>query len=54
MVVTEERVRTMVGEGRIAFGFAYEQTQAAIPLIIKEILAYRDANGIATTLPPEE
>jgi hypothetical protein len=43
MVVTEERVRTMVGEGRIAFGFAYEQTTTAIPLIIKEILAHRDA-----------
>lgn len=45
MVVTEERVRTMVGEGRIAFGFAYEQTTTAIPLIIKEILAHRDAKG---------
>ena len=45
MVVTEERVRTMVGEGRIAFGFAYEQTTTAIPLIIKEILAHRDAQG---------
>ena len=29
-------------EGRIAFGFAYEQTTTAIPLIIKEILAHRD------------
>lgn len=53
MVVTEERVRTMVGEGRIAFGFAYEQTQAAIPMIIKEILAYRDANGIGAAPAPE-
>lgn len=43
MVVTEERVRTMVGEGRIAFGFAYEQTATAIPLIVKEILARHDA-----------
>ena len=43
MVVTEERVRTMVGEGRIAFGFAYEQTSTAIPLIIREILSRRDA-----------
>ncbi len=43
MVVTEDRVRTMVGEGRIAFGFAYEQTTTAIPLIIMEILAHRDA-----------
>jgi Protein of unknown function DUF2620 len=43
MVVTEERVRTMVGEGRIAFGFAYEQTSTAIPLIIREILAHRGA-----------
>jgi hypothetical protein len=53
MVVTEERVRTMVGEGRIAFGFAYEQTQAAIPIIIREILAYRDANGIGAAPAPE-
>ncbi|WP_165356947.1 DUF2620 family protein [Nocardioides zhouii] len=45
MVVTEERVRTMVGEGRIAFGFAYEQTATAIPLIIKAILAHRDAQA---------
>lgn len=43
MNVTEERVRTMVAEGRIAFGFAYEQTATAIPVIIKEILARRDA-----------
>lgn len=43
MMVTEERVRTMVEEGRIAFGFAYEQTTTAIPLIIKEILARRDS-----------
>ena len=42
MVVTEERVRTMVGEGRIAFGFAYEQTTTAIPIIIREILSHRD------------
>lgn len=41
-VVTEDRVRGMVREGRIAFGFAYEQTTTAIPLIIKEILAHRD------------
>lgn len=45
MVVTEERVRTAVGEGRIAFGFAYEQMGAAIPMIISEILAHRDAAG---------
>ncbi|CAB4927847.1 MAG: DUF2620 family protein [Actinobacteria bacterium] len=45
MVVTDERVRTAVGEGRIAFGFAYEQTAAAIPIIIREILAYRDAHS---------
>lgn len=45
MVVTEERVRVMVGEGRIAFGFAYEQTTTAIPIIIKEILAHRDGQG---------
>jgi hypothetical protein len=43
MMVTEERVRTMVGEGRIAFGFAYEQTSTAIPLIVKELLARDDA-----------
>ena len=48
MVVTEDRVRTAVGEGRIAFGFAYEQTAAAIPLIISEILAYRDSLGGGT------
>lgn len=44
MVVTEERVRAAVGEGRIAFGFAYEQMSAAIPMIISEILAHRDAS----------
>lgn len=43
MMVTEERVRTMVEEGRIAFGFAYEQTTTAIPLIINEILARHDS-----------
>ncbi len=43
MMVNEERVKTMVDEGRIAFGFAYEQTQTAIPLIIKAILAYRES-----------
>ena len=47
MVVTEERVRTMVQEGRIAFGFAYEQTTTAIPLIIKAILAHRAAQTAA-------
>lgn len=45
MVVTEERVRNMVGEGRIAFGFAYEQTTTAIPLIVKAILAYRESRA---------
>ena len=45
MVVTEERVRTMVGEGRIAFGFAYEQTITAIPLIVKAILAHRESRA---------
>jgi hypothetical protein len=45
MVVTEERVRTMVEEGRIAFGFAYEQTATAIPIIIRQILSYRDLRG---------
>ncbi|MCU1669166.1 MAG: yhfU [Blastococcus sp.] len=45
MVVTEERVRTMVGEGRIAFGFAYEQTTTAIPIIIREILSHRDVQS---------
>jgi len=45
MVVTEERVRSAVSEGRIAFGFAYEQTAAAIPMIIAAILAHRDAQG---------
>jgi hypothetical protein len=49
MVVTAERVRTMVGEGRIAFGFAYEQTTTAIPIIIREILSHRDALAAASS-----
>lgn len=43
MFVTVARVRAAVGEGRVAFGFAYEQSAAAIPMIISEILAHRDS-----------
>ena len=45
MAVTRERVAELIAEGRKAFGFAYEQSQAAIPMIIKEILASRAQDG---------
>ncbi|WP_169950464.1 DUF2620 family protein [Microbispora sp. H11081] len=45
MAVSDEKVAQLVGEGKIAFGFPYEQSRSAIPLIIKAILAHRDTNG---------
>jgi hypothetical protein len=48
MAVTRERVAELITEGRKAFGFAYEQSQAAIPMIIKEILAQNGHDGGAT------
>jgi hypothetical protein len=45
MAVTRERVAELIAEGRKAFGFAYEQSQTAIPMIIQEILAHRTDDG---------
>jgi len=42
MAVSEERVAGLVQEGRTAFGFAYEQSAAAIPIIVKALIAHRD------------
>ncbi|WP_028268144.1 DUF2620 family protein [Arthrobacter sp. MA-N2] len=41
MPVTEKHVAELVGEGRRAFGFAYEQSGVAIPMLVREILAHR-------------
>ncbi len=49
MAVTEEHVAEMVGEGRMAFGFAYEQSSVAIPILVREILAHRSrAAGLSS------
>jgi hypothetical protein len=45
MAVSEEKVEQLVAEGRVAFGFPYEQSASAIPLIIKAILAHRGATA---------
>jgi Protein of unknown function DUF2620 len=45
MAVSEERVAGLVGEGRTAFGFAYEQSASAIPIIVKQIVASHDARA---------
>jgi hypothetical protein len=39
MAVNEAKVDEMVAEGRVAFGFPYEQSSSAIPVIVKSILA---------------
>lgn len=38
MAVTESKINQLLGEGKIAFGFPYEQSKSAIPVIIKAIL----------------
>lgn len=49
MAVTEEHVAALVGEGRMAFGFAYEQSSVAIPMLVRAILAHRSrAAGVAS------
>jgi hypothetical protein len=42
MAVSEEKVKSLVEAGKIAFGFPYEQSRSAIPLIIQAILAHRE------------
>lgn len=41
MAVSEEKVKEMVSAGKLAFGFPYEQSRSAIPIIIQAILAHR-------------
>ena len=52
MAVSEIKINQLLGEGKIAFGFPYEQSKSAIPVIIKAILKQKsshiveeDANG---------
>lgn len=47
MAVSAERVAQLVAEGTSAFGFPYEQSGSAIPLIIKAIIAHEDAAAAA-------
>jgi hypothetical protein len=43
MTASEEKVTQLVRDGKVAFGFPYEQSRTAIPLIIKAILEHADA-----------
>lgn len=43
MQVKEEKVRDFLAEGRTAFGFPYEQSQTAIPTIVRAIVAHAAA-----------
>ncbi|MFJ5560761.1 DUF2620 family protein [Streptomyces sp. NPDC093250] len=45
MAVSRERVEQLVCEGKVAFGFPYEQSRSAIPLIIQAIIAHRDGES---------
>lgn len=40
MSVSGDRVEQFLAEGKIAFGFPYEQSKTAIPTIVKAILAH--------------
>lgn len=40
MSVSEEKVVEAVKEGRVAFGFPYEQSKQAIPIIIRTVLEH--------------
>lgn len=45
MAVSEERVAQLVSEGKVAFGFPYEQSRSAIPIIIKAVIENHDSKA---------
>lgn len=45
MAVSEERAAQLVSEGKVAFGFPYEQSASAIPLIIRAIIKDFDSKA---------
>jgi hypothetical protein len=51
MSVSEDKVVQSLGEQRTAFGFPYEQSKQAIPIIVRAILQQRDGDG---SLPAAE
>jgi hypothetical protein len=47
MSVSEEKVATFLVEGRTAFGFPYEQSKQAIPVIVQAILRHAESHTAA-------
>jgi hypothetical protein len=43
MSVSEEKVAAFLAEGRTAFGFPYEQSNQAIPVIVQAILRHAES-----------